>query len=316
MTAGFQTQVYNQPVQAFAGDFCSVNPWWSFDAGPGGLVAGAAGLTIGRFAWTFPPVDSNGTNQIALNAGVGPVSGFVHRAQQGLNTTFLSNAGNLIPQGLPVTLMTGGDFWVVNDGATEALLGQKAYADFANGKVRFGATATPIAGAAFTASIADNSALSFTGSIAGDVLTVTAVGSGTIVNGAILSGSGVASGTKVGAQISGTAGGVGTYYVNIGEQTVASTTITGTYGVLTVTAVGSGTLGVGQVIAGSGVTTGTAITALGTGAGLTGTYIISPAQGTVGSEAMTSVLDVETKWVAMSTGLAGELVKISSQPLG
>lgn len=318
-SGGFQTSVANQPAQGVAGDFASANPWWSYDAGPGGLVAGAAGVGIGRFAWTTPPVDPNGTNQIANSFGAGPVAGFVGRAQQGLNTTFLSDAGMSIPQGFMVTLFTGGDFWVVNDGATEATVGMKAYADFSTGKVRFGATATPISGAAVTGAIAP-STFSVTGSIAGDIMTVTVVGSGTVVAGGAISGSGIASGSKVVSQLTPllageTAGGVGRYYVNIDEQTVTSTTVSGTYGTLTVSAVGSGTLGVGQVISGSGVTSGTTITQLGTGAGGTGTYIVDPTQ-TVGSESLTTVLDVETKWIAMSTGLAGELIKISAQPLG
>ena len=56
---------------------------------------------------------------------------------------------------------------------------------------------------------------------------------------------------------------------------------------LTVTAVGSGALAVGQLITGSGVTVPTTITALGTGTGGTGTYTVSASQ-TVGSEAMTA----------------------------
>src|SRR5258708_5135534 len=146
MTSGFQTQVYNQPAQAVAGDFASANPYSTFDAGPGGLVAGVGGVVIGRFAWVFPPRDPNGTEMIVLNSGAGSVGGFVHREQQGLNTTFLSDAGMTIPQGFIVTLMTGGDYWVVNDGAGEALRGQKAYANFADGKVRFAAAGAPIAG--------------------------------------------------------------------------------------------------------------------------------------------------------------------------
>lgn len=54
---------------------------------------------------------------------------------------------------------------------------------------------------------------------------------------------------------------------------IASTT-------LTVTAVGSGALAVGQVLSGTGVTAGTYITALGTGAGGTGTYTVSASQTT------------------------------------
>ncbi len=57
--------------------------------------------------------------------------------------------------------------------------------------------------------------------------------------------------------------------------------------VLTVTAVASGALQVGQTISGTGVTAGTTITSYGTGTGGVGTYNISVSQ-TVASEAMTS----------------------------
>jgi len=66
----------------------------------------------------------------------------------------------------------------------------------------------------------------FTGSISGTTLTVTAVTTGNIGIGSVLSGTGVTSGTTITALISGT-GGVGTYTVSA-SQTVASTTITGT----------------------------------------------------------------------------------------
>lgn len=58
---------------------------------------------------------------------------------------------------------------------------------------------------------------------------------------------------------------------------------------MTVSAVASGALAVGQTVGGSGVAAGTTITALGTGAGGTGTYTVSPSQ-TVASEAMTGSL--------------------------
>jgi len=66
----------------------------------------------------------------------------------------------------------------------------------------------------------------FTGSISGTTLTVTAVTTGNIGIGSVLTGTGVTSGTTITALISGT-GGVGTYTVSA-SQTVASTTITGT----------------------------------------------------------------------------------------
>lgn len=47
-----QTQVFYQPAPAVAGDFASTNTnRFVVLAGPGGLVAGAAGLTVGLFAW-------------------------------------------------------------------------------------------------------------------------------------------------------------------------------------------------------------------------------------------------------------------------
>ena len=275
-------------------------------------MAGALGVYIGRFGWTSPPVDPNGNNSIVNSFGGGIVDGFVENIVQGLNPTYLSYAGMLIQPGFGVTLMTAGDYWVVNDGATEALPGMKAYANFSNGKVSFAATGTPLQNAAFTGSIAAET-YSVTGSIAGNVLTVTAVGSGTVYPGTPITGSGIATGTIVGAQIGGTTGGVGTYYVNIPEQTVASTTVSGSYGLLTVSAVASGALGVGDTV--GGAATGTVITGLGTGAGGTGTYIVNLTQ-TVGSTSLTTVGNVETKWYARSSGLAGEIVKMSSTPLG
>jgi len=56
---------------------------------------------------------------------------------------------------------------------------------------------------------------------------------------------------------------------------------------LTVSAVTSGALAVGDTLAGTGVTPGTKITALGTGSGGTGTYTVSPSQ-TVASTAITA----------------------------
>ena len=69
------------------------------------------------------------------------------------------------------------------------------------------------------------------GSITGTTLTVTSL-SAPIYQGAILVGTGVASGTTLGTQISGTTNGVGTYNVTP-SQTVSSGTFMGAYNVLT-----------------------------------------------------------------------------------
>ena len=320
MAGGFQTGVSTQPAPAVEGDFASNNPYFTVDAGPGALVAGASGVTIGRFAWTAPPHDPDGTNAIVNSFGTGPVAGFVHREQQGLITAFLDNAEMTIPKGFAVTLHNGGDFWVKNNGTGQALPGMKAYARYADGAVTFAATGS-LTNATVTGSIGPQSA-TITGSISGDVLTVTAVVGATLVPGAVLSGTGgggVASGTKITSQISGTVGSTGTYYVDIGNQTVTSTSITAAYGLLTIASVSSGTLGVGDVLSGTGgggVTSGTFISGLGTGSGGTGTYYVSPSQTVAVGTVITAGLNVETKWIAMSAGLAGELVKISDHANG
>jgi hypothetical protein len=74
----------------------------------------------------------------------------------------------------------------------------------------------------------------FTGSISGTTLTVTAITSGAVNVGSVISGTGITAGTTISALVSGT-GGTGTYTVSA-SQTVASTTITGTIVPTTITA--------------------------------------------------------------------------------
>ncbi|WP_321905113.1 glycine-rich domain-containing protein [Paraburkholderia tropica] len=109
-------------------------------------------------------------------------------------------------------------------------------------------------GAGFWRSTVDNNstgpeatAASFTGSIAGTTLTVTAVASGTVMVGQTLSGTGITAGTLITALGTGS-GSTGTYTVQT-SQTVSSTTITAAgasnwvpgkfYGTTAVTATGS-----------------------------------------------------------------------------
>ena len=81
------------------------------------------------------------------------------------------------------------------------------------------------------ASTANFIGASFTGSITGDVLTVTAIGSGAVAQGQTLKGTGITAGTKIVDFLTGAGGNVnevGTYQLNI-SQTVSSTTITAYY---------------------------------------------------------------------------------------
>jgi hypothetical protein len=139
----------------------------------------------------------------------------------------------------------------------------------------------------YTWRISSPSAAVFTGSISGTTLTVTAITNGTIAINQALFGVGVTQETVITALGTGT-GGVGTYTINV-SQTVSSeqmnsatvgAVVTGSISgtTLTVTAVSSGTLYVGQTIQGSTVTVQTIITALGTGTGGAGTYTVNNSQ--------------------------------------
>lgn len=77
----------------------------------------------------------------------------------------------------------------------------------------------------------------------------------------------------------------------IGSPNISEAVVTGSIAgtELDVTAVASGTLDIGQTIAGDGILAGTVITALGTGSGGTGTYSVSKSQ-TVSSETISAFL--------------------------
>lgn len=316
MTGGFQQQVYGQPAAGVAGNRASQNPIFSYDAGPGGLVAGSS-LFVGRFAWVTPPLDPNGTPTEANSFGAGAPDGFLMNEQQGLNTIYLSNAGMQVLQGAQMALQIAGDFWVVNDGTTDALPGMFAYADLATGKVSFAATGSPTTGPSATGSDIAAATFSVTASIANDVMTVTAVGSGSVRNGATISGTSVESGSKVLEQLTGTTGGVGTYRVSITDQTVASTTVSGTYGIFTVgTLTTTPVFAVGQKLNATGaVVAGTTITQALTGAGGTGSTFVVDNNTVVSSQTISALVSVETKFKCRSAGTPGQIVKISSTTL-
>lgn len=312
-TGGFQTSINTLQAPAVPGDFASANPRATVLAGPGGLIAGPGGLVVGRFCFR----DSSDLRKVtnAYLGGAAQVAGFVAREQQGLNTTYLSNASNSIPAGFGATVFKEGEFWAQNDGSAEATPGMNVYANFADGKATAGTAATK--SGALTGSIAA-STFSVTGSIADNLMTVTAVGSGTIVAGATISGTNVASGSKVVRQVSGTAGGIGVYEVSIAEQTAASTTISGTYGTMTVTAAPSGALAVGMTLTdgSGGAVVGSRITQLLTGTGGTGTYVLDNNTAVTSQTDIQFAMNVLTKWYVDSFALAGEPMKITSWPNG
>src|SRR4051812_11225711 len=108
----FQTAVNLQPAPGQSGDFASANPWTSVLAGPGGLVADTAGVTVGRFAW----VDRATMSKVS-NTGPGAPDGFVGRQNNmALITAFLAETGNIVGGGREVTIYNEGDFWCLNSG--------------------------------------------------------------------------------------------------------------------------------------------------------------------------------------------------------
>lgn len=147
---GFQTTVKTRFAPAQAGDFASANPRATMLAGPGSLYADVNGVTVGVFAWAASSgsadVETGETdfyNKVS-NAGSGVPSGFVHREQQALITTFLAESGNLIQPGSMVTLHVAGDFWVKT--LTVATVGQKIFASNTDGTIKTGAAGATVAG--------------------------------------------------------------------------------------------------------------------------------------------------------------------------
>lgn len=78
---------------------------------------------------------------------------------------------------------------------------------------------------------------SFTASMSGTNMTVTAVASGTLLTTMLVSGTGVTTGTRIVSQTSGTTGGIGVYVISI-SQTIASTSMLGAQSAMVATVSG------------------------------------------------------------------------------
>jgi hypothetical protein len=190
--------------------------------------------------------------------------------------------------GQQVVVVCGDFVYVMESDYTPKCIGQMNSATGLVGIVDNGVNVYIVDGTyRYTWFISNPSAAIFTGSISTTTLTVSTMLSGTIAVGQAIFGQGIAQNTVITALGTGT-GGTGTYTVS-DSQTVAATQInsvaapavvtgdiSGT--TLTVSAVSSGTLQIGQTLEGANVTDGTIITALGTGSGGAGTYTVTPSQ--------------------------------------
>jgi hypothetical protein len=347
MAGGIQTQVNGVPTPGVAGDFADSNPGFRVLSGPGGLVSGSTPYgtavvtnnyaygtaVVGQFGWlcqqaidpdnaativnSFWSPGSGVTTGVTGIVGAGAPDGFISRPDSpAIITIYLADATMVVQQGAPVPLWAGGRaFWVINNGTTSALVGQKCYADLATGKASFGVTGSPSHATSSSASVAAGT-WSATGSINGNVMTVgTVSGSASgVVPGATVTYSGSPSGLVVVNQLSGVAGAAGTYSLNMGEFTVASgTSLSGTYGIMTAGGTITGTFEIGGVATGTlgSFVAGTMITGFGTGAGGAGTYFLSN-NTVISAQSIEFTTNVETLWIARSSGGIGEPVKIST----
>lgn len=138
--AGFQKTVNTDLPVAMEGDFASANPRSTVLAGPNALVAGAAGVIVGRFA------RARNDNGVVLNGanGVAETIGFVGRNQFALITAWLAENGMTVQGGTAITLHRSGDFWCRF--ALVATKGQKVFTSDTDGSARGGAAGATIAG--------------------------------------------------------------------------------------------------------------------------------------------------------------------------
>lgn len=210
----FQTQVNIQPGVAAVGDFADSNIRATVIAPPPGFVAsGIVPPIVGNFAWG----DQSG-NLCSSQYRGSPTTkiGFVHRENQTIIVQFLGESVLALQPGLICTIYDQGSFWA--EFADGADVGQKVFANYLDGSVYAAATGT---------STQDFSATASTIGTTGILDTTGGAVTGTVKVGDVLAGTNVGSNVVVTAQLSGTAGGAGTYQTTYSGSAVASTTITG-----------------------------------------------------------------------------------------
>lgn len=317
---GFQSSVNLKPAPGADGARASMNPVTTVVAGPGALVAGTGGVSVGTFAWVVSGKATYATANGVVNGASVP-DGFVSNEQQALITVWLADSTLVVPQGLPITLYDRGDFWVRST-YNDAVVGNKVFANLFNGKVLAAAAGS------FPVDVAGVSG-TITASFATNVMTVTVTGV-YIAPGMQVTGTGVPANTYIEAQLTGTAGSTGTYSLStypgtvasaatvvvtspngVGGATIASATAALSSTTLTIITVTDGVVAAGQRVNGTGIASGTYITALGTSTGGAGTVTLSAATtATITTAAVSLSAWVETPFYVKSAGNVNDLIKI------
>lgn len=124
----FQKQVNITPALGVAGEFASVNPFFSLVAGEGQLTAGDDGLTVGVFGFA-----DMATGKVSNAYADGNRIGFVIRNYNALITTYGAQSSMVIPAGHVVTLISNGDVFAK---CADATVGQKVLALKADGTLK------------------------------------------------------------------------------------------------------------------------------------------------------------------------------------
>lgn len=305
---GFPTFVNTYPAPGAPGDFAGANIRASIIVGPNAFVASPGGVTVGQMAWGNPTtgIGSSYYQPSSFN-------GFVHRDQQALITNFLGASGSGVVGGDMLTLMSQGDFWGFFTAGASA--GQKVYADPVTGALSANTTGNSVkvtissGGASISSGVLTTTDADVTGTPAVGQL-VTSSGSGVPAGTYISSAAGTGTGTHLwnlanvdGTAIADVSAGSLTWSLYGVQETswvVAqpvttdcdftaslATPASGTaYGVLTVSAIASGSLAPGQWISATGLpgTANVQILEQLTGtAGNTGTYLTTNTYYTINS---------------------------------
>lgn len=227
---GFQTFVNTYMPPAVVGDFASMNPRAVALAGPGAFRADlAAPVVVGFFAWGK---QSDGKAYGSEQAG--SVLGFVANELQTVITDFLGQSRLVVQAGFPVTLYTHGDFWTNVAGGPVAV-GDAIFADAATGEPTIDDDSgnNPDTGyVAMTPSEASGTSSAASIAAGTGVLTVGGSVTGTFEVGQNVSGVGIPANLFIKSQLTGAAGGAGTYQLNTIGPAVGPVAITATQGQL------------------------------------------------------------------------------------
>jgi len=322
----FQQNVNVYPSPGVVGARASQNPVSTVDAGQLGLVAGAAGTTVGKFAWnTYDVAGGPGkANSFSLTGKV--PNGFISNEQQALITAWLGETGMQVPAGYPITEMQRGDFWAQNRYAN-ADIDQKVFANLFTGDVLGAAAGSfPLIEVGSNAIIA--SATIAAGSYELNIITLT---SGVIEVGDEVFFPAGTPGAPTGrtyinsfGTFNGTSGTVELTQAPTATFTTKAFTTTSPFGtgggvvvasanpgttVVNISSVTNGQVVAGQLAQGTGIPAGAYIASLGTFNGTSGTINLSAAT-TVTLTAMNLSAFIETPFYVTAPANVGDLVKI------